>query len=40
MADLIQKPFYGTLSEKQKEFAQIISNSGQELLKRINELTD
>lgn len=40
MADLIQKPFYGTLTEKQKEFAQIISNSGQELLKRINELAD
>ena len=40
MADLIQKPFYGTLTEKQNEFAQIISNSGQELLKRINELAD
>lgn len=40
MADLIQKPFYGTLSKKQKEFVQIISESGQELLKRINELAD
>ncbi len=40
MADLIQKPFYGTLTEKQKEFAQIISNSGQQLLKMINELSD
>lgn len=40
MADLIQKPFYGTLTEKQKEFARIISNSGQELLNRINELAD
>jgi len=39
IAELIQKPFYGTLTEKQKEFAQIISESGQELLKRINELT-
>lgn len=40
MADLIQKPFYGTLSDKQKEFAQIISESGQQLLKKINELSD
>ncbi len=40
MADLIQKPFYGSLTEKQKEFAQIISNSGQELLKQIKELAD
>jgi len=40
MADLIQKPFYGTLTEKQKEFTQIISNSGQQLLERINELAD
>jgi DNA-binding response OmpR family regulator len=40
MADLIQKPFYGILTEKQKEFVQIISNSGQELLKWINEFSD
>ncbi|TFG47496.1 MAG: response regulator [Candidatus Brocadiia bacterium] len=40
MADLIQKPFYGILTEKQKEFVQIISNSGQELLNRINEFSD
>ena len=39
MADLIQKPFYGTLTEKQQEFAQIISKSGQRLLKMINELS-
>jgi DNA-binding response OmpR family regulator len=40
MADLIQKPFYGILTEKQKEFVQIISRSCQELLKRINEFSD
>lgn len=38
MAELIQDPFYGTLSEKQKEFARIISKSGQKLLKMINDL--
>ena len=40
MADLIQKPFYGELTEKQKEFAQIISKSGHNLLKVINELSE
>ncbi|MCK4391064.1 MAG: response regulator [Desulfobacterales bacterium] len=40
MAELIQKPFYGTLTEKQKEFAQTISKSGHELLKVINELAE
>ena len=40
MADLIQKPFYGTLTEKQEEFAQTISRSSQQLLKQINELAD
>lgn len=39
MAELIQKPFYGTLNEKQKEFSQIISRSSQQLLKMINELS-
>ena len=39
MAELIQKPFYGTLNEKQKEFARTISKSSQQLLKLINELT-
>jgi len=38
MAELIQKPFYGTLNEKQKEFAEIISKSGKQLLKLIDEL--
>ena len=38
MAELIQKPFYGTLNEKQKEFAQIISKSSSQLLKLIDEL--
>ncbi len=39
MAELIQKPFYGTLNKKQKEFSQIISKSSQQLLKVINELS-
>ncbi|MCK5509265.1 MAG: response regulator [Desulfobacterales bacterium] len=39
MAELIQKPFYGTLNEKQKEFSQIIFRSSQQLLKMINELS-
>ena len=39
MTELIQKPFYGTLNEKQKEFARTISKSSQQLLKLINELT-
>ncbi|MDI6687617.1 MAG: response regulator [Desulfobacterales bacterium] len=38
MAELIKEPFYGSLSEKQKEFAGIISKSGQQLLKMINDL--
>jgi len=38
MAELIQDPFYGALSEKQKEFARIISKSSQKLLKMINDL--
>jgi len=40
MAELIQKPFYGALTEKQMEFAQIISRSGHQLLDCINELAD
>ena len=40
MAELIQKPFYGALSEKKKEFALTISKSGYQLLKLINELSD
>lgn len=40
MAELIQKPFYGALSDKKKEFAQIITKSGDKLLKLINELSD
>jgi DNA-binding response OmpR family regulator len=39
MAELIQRPFYGILNEKQKEFARIISKSSQQLLKLIDELT-
>ncbi len=38
MAELIQKPFYGGLSEKQLQFAQTISTSGNRLLDLINEL--
>ncbi|MBW1707956.1 MAG: response regulator [Deltaproteobacteria bacterium] len=38
MAELIQEPFYGTLTEKQKEFARTISKNGHELLKLINNL--
>ena len=38
MAELIQKPFYGTLNEKQKEFARTISKSSKQLLDLINEL--
>jgi DNA-binding response OmpR family regulator len=40
MAELIQKPFYGTLNKKQKEFARIISKSSQQLLKLIDELSN
>jgi len=40
MAELIQKPFYGTLSEKQKEFARLISKSGHQLLKEIDDLVE
>ncbi len=40
MAELIQRRFYGTLNEKQKEFIRIISKSSQQLLDRINELVD
>lgn len=40
MAELIQKPFYGTLNEKQKEFAKIISKNSQQLIELINELVD
>jgi len=39
MAELIQRPFYGTLNEKQKEFILTISKSSQQLLKLIDELT-
>ncbi|NVM20343.1 MAG: response regulator [Desulfobacterales bacterium] len=38
MAELIQKPFYGTLTEKQKEFAQTISKGGYRLLDMIDEI--
>jgi len=38
MAELIQKPFYGNINEKQKEFAQIISRNSQKLLNLLNEL--
>ncbi len=37
MAELIQRPFYGTLNEKQKEFILTISKSSQQLLELINE---
>lgn len=37
MAELLQRPFYGELSEKQKGFAEIISRSGRQLLDLINE---
>lgn len=37
MAELVQKPFYGELSEKQREFIHIISNSGRRLLELIND---
>ena len=37
MAELIQRPFYGTLNEKQKEFVLTISKSSQQLLDLINE---
>lgn len=40
MAELLQKPFYGELSERQREFAQIIANSGRQLLGYINELVE
>ncbi len=38
MAELIQERFYGTLNEKQKEFARTISKSSKQLLDLINEL--
>jgi len=37
MAELIQRPFYGTLNEKQKKFILTISKSSQQLLDLINE---
>lgn len=40
MAELMQKPFYGTLTENQKEFAQIISKNGHQMLKVIDELAE
>ena len=40
MAELLQKPFYGPLTEKQKEFAQTISRSGHQLLKVIDEFVE
>ena len=40
MAELIQEPFHGTLTPKQKEFAEIISRNGQKLLKLIDDLVD
>lgn len=38
LAELIQKPFYGDLTEKQKYFVRIIADSGRQLLNLINEL--
>jgi len=40
MAELIQKPFYGALNEKQTEFARMISKSGHRLINQIDELAD
>ncbi len=40
MAELLQKPFYGELNEKQREFAQIIAGSGNRLLEMINKLAE
>lgn len=40
MAELIQKPFFGPLTEKQKQFAQTISKCGRQLLTLINDLED
>jgi DNA-binding response OmpR family regulator len=40
MAELIQRPFYGTLNEKQKEFILTISKSSQQLLDLINKLSN
>lgn len=37
MAELIQKPFYGELNEKQRKFIEIISSSGYRLVEFINE---
>lgn len=37
MAELIQKPFYGELNEKQRKFVEIISSSGYRLVEFINE---
>lgn len=40
MADLIQTPAFGSLTLKQREFAEIISRSGQRLLKLIDRIVD
>ncbi len=40
LSELLQKPFYGELSDKQKEFARLISESGRQLLSLINELAE
>jgi len=40
MAELIQEPFHGALTKKQKEFSEIISSNGQKLLKLIDGLVD
>jgi len=37
MPELIQKPFYGELNEKQRKFVEIISSSGYRLVEFINE---
>jgi len=38
LAELVQKPFYGDLTEKQRYFVQIIAESGRQLFGLINEL--
>lgn len=37
MAELIQKPHYGNLSEKQRSFVEVIASSGYRLVELINE---
>ncbi|HKI48645.1 MAG TPA: histidine kinase dimerization/phospho-acceptor domain-containing protein, partial [Desulfobacteria bacterium] len=40
MAELIQTPAFGSLTPKQREFAEIISRSGQTLLKTMDRIVD